>query len=153
MHRPNATTAVSGDSVRRSPPREWPRLPGPVYVCCVNVLFVCSAHVRRSRTAEEIYRDDPRFTVRSAGLGELTDRPVNEELLEWADLVAVMEAEQRRFIMDRFPRASHWARIVVLGIPDVYSFRDPALVDEIRSRFERAYLRHRELQRQSGDGS
>lgn len=119
----------------------------------MNILFVCDAHVRRSPTAEDIYRDDVRFSVRSAGLSELSDRPVTEELLAWADLVSVMEAAQRRLILERFPRASHRARIVVLGIPDVYDFRDPALVDELRSRFERAYVRHRELHHQSGEGS
>jgi len=33
-----------------------------------NVLFVCTANQQRRPTAEELYRNDRRFTVRSAGL-------------------------------------------------------------------------------------
>ena len=33
-----------------------------------HVLFVCTANRDRSRTAEDLYRADPRYDVRSAGV-------------------------------------------------------------------------------------
>ncbi|MFW5684455.1 MAG: protein tyrosine phosphatase [Spirochaetota bacterium] len=101
-----------------------------------NVLFVCTANQQRSPTAEELYRDDPRFNVASAGTSRLANTPVTAELLDWADLVVVMEEDHRRAITTRFPEQATATRIVVLGIPDVYHSMDRTLQREIRERFE-----------------
>ena len=101
-----------------------------------NVLFVCTANQQRSPTAEEIYRNDRRFAVRSAGTHMLANRQVTNELVRWADLIVVMEEHHARAIRDRFPDAIGDARLIVLGIPDIYQYMDRALQREIRDRFE-----------------
>ena len=101
-----------------------------------NVLFVCTANQQRSPTAEELYRNDRRFNVRSAGTSTLSRQPVSRELLEWADLVVVMEERHAHAIGERFPGEAAKARMVVLGIPDVFQYMDSTLQREIRERFE-----------------
>ena len=101
------------------------------------MLFVCSANQQRSPTAEELYREDPRFKVRSAGTSKLANQTVTEPLLEWADVVVVMEDHHARTIREQFPVASQHSRFVVLGIPDIYSYMASSLQQEIRDRFER----------------
>lgn len=101
-----------------------------------RVLFVCTANQQRSPTAEELYRDDRRFKVRSAGTSPLARTPASAKLVAWADLVVVMEEHHARAIRERFPDASRSADFVVLGIPDIYQYMDRALQREIRERFE-----------------
>ena len=100
------------------------------------MLFVCSANQQRSPTAEQLYRDDSRFAVRSAGTSPPANQPVTEQLLEWADLVVVMEEHHAQTIRERFPVASRNVRLVVLGIPDIYSYMDPSLQRQIRERVD-----------------
>lgn len=45
----------------------------------MRILFVCTVNRMRSATAYEIYKDDTRFDVDSAG----TDRTANVVLEEW----------------------------------------------------------------------
>ena len=49
-----------------------------------RILFICTANVDRSRTAEDLYRDDPRYDVLSAGLAPFAATPMSRELLQWA---------------------------------------------------------------------
>ena len=55
-----------------------------------NVLFVCTANLERSPTAEMVFKDYPGWNVRSAGTSPNAVKPVSSELLDWADHVIVM---------------------------------------------------------------
>jgi len=71
-----------------------------------RILFVCTANVDRSRTAEDLYAKDPRYEVRSAGTAPYATTRVSRELLLWADRIFVMnESEDRHAtqIRLRFP--------------------------------------------------
>lgn len=61
------------------------------------------------------------------GLAGHADEPCTPELVEWADLIFVMEKAHRRKLSAGFRRYLK-ARIVCLDIPDDYAFMDPALV-------------------------
>jgi predicted protein tyrosine phosphatase len=50
------------------------------------------------------------------------------ELLEWANLIFVMEKAHRSKLSAKFRKHLHAQRIVCLDIPDDYEFMDPALV-------------------------
>lgn len=65
-----------------------------------NILFVCGKNIRRSRTAEYIFKNDPRFNVRSAGLSSGSNHPISELDLNWAHLVLVMEKKHAERIHD-----------------------------------------------------
>ena len=61
----------------------------------LKVLFVCAMNKQRSVTAERLYRNDPRLEVRSAGVNAKAARRLSEADLNWADLVYVMESDQK----------------------------------------------------------
>lgn len=102
----------------------------------MNVLFVCDANRLRSPTAEALYEDDPRVEVRSCGLADDASVAVTRELLEWADLIFVMERRQRNAIRSRFEGIYETKRIVCLYIPDEYDFMDRGLVRLLSARVE-----------------
>ncbi len=88
----------------------------------------------RSPSAEHVFADWPGVATASAGVNREADTPVSPELLEWADLILVMEGRHRRKLAARF--SSYLARTPVhcLNIPDDYSFMQPELVQLLRQR-------------------
>lgn len=93
-----------------------------------NILIVCGRNKKRSRTAEHIFKNDDRFNIRSAGLSSKSDRKISENDLNWADLVFVMETEQRSKIRELY-RHLKLPTIEVLNIPDEYEFMNEELMD------------------------
>ena len=93
----------------------------------------------RSITAEEIYRDDPRFEVKSAGTDAYSHNQVQEEHLSWAEYVIVMESFHQRELKRQFPKHFPSLKIHVLDIPDAYQFMEPALVKTLQKKFEYVY--------------
>lgn len=53
---------------------------------------------------------------------------MSEKLLDWADVVFVMERKHRDILKQRFASAVAGNGIVVLDIEDDYQFNDPELV-------------------------
>jgi predicted protein tyrosine phosphatase len=97
-----------------------------------HILFVCTANVDRSRTAEDLYRDDPRFEVRSAGTAPFAKNPLTRELLEWADRVFVMSEKEDRHqtqIKLRFPGLDR--PLVDLDVEDRWTRGHPELVRRV----------------------
>lgn len=103
---------------------------GPV----LKVLFVCEANRLRSPTAETIFRGYPSIQVKSAGVGKEATIPVTIELLEWADLIFVMEKRQRNIIHSRFKEIYQRKRIFCLYIPDEFEFMDPDLIELLETK-------------------
>jgi predicted protein tyrosine phosphatase len=101
-----------------------------------RILFVCTANQQRSPTAERLYEGDPRFEVRSAGTHATRERAVTREILEWADMVVVMEERHAAAIRREFPELSSRLDLQILHIPDIYQYMDTRLQQEIRNRFE-----------------
>ena len=56
-----------------------------------HLLFVCSQNRLRSPTAEEVFSSWPNVVVASAGINNDAETPLNAELVEWADIIFVME--------------------------------------------------------------
>ncbi len=96
-----------------------------------NLLFVCGRNQWRSPTAAQIYANDQRVCVRSAGVSGKSKRLLSTQDLEWADLVLVMEKAQKTRITETF-REIELPPIVSLEIPDDYPFMDPELIELIR---------------------
>ena len=97
-----------------------------------HILFVCTANIDRSRTAEDLYRDDPRFEVRSAGTAPFATTPLTRELLEWADRVFVMSEKEDRHqtqIKLRFPATDR--PVVDLDVEDRWKRGHPELVRRV----------------------
>ena len=102
-----------------------------------HVLFVCTANVDRSKTAEDLYENDPRFEVRSCGVAPFAQVVITRELLDWADFVFVMnETEDHHVtaIRRRFPGLSR--EIIDLNVEDRWKRGHPELAKLIVSRLE-----------------
>ena len=93
-----------------------------------RVLFVCSQNRLRSPTAEQVFSNRVGFEVASAGTDPAADTPVSPELIEWADVIFVMERAHRSRLMKRFKQHLKTKRIVCLDIPDEFEYMDPVLV-------------------------
>ena len=93
-----------------------------------NVLFLCARNRLRSPTAEQVFAAWPGVETASAGLNPDADEVVGAELVEWADLIFVMEKAHRARLQKRFRAQLKSTRVVCLDIPDDYAFMDPALV-------------------------
>lgn len=59
------------------------------------------------------------------------------ELLEWADLIFVMEREHKTKLTSAFGPYLAGKRVVCLHIPDNYRFMDPALVKLLQAKVSR----------------
>ena len=99
-----------------------------------HILFVCGRNRARSPTAEQVFADYPGVEVASAGTSRDADVPVTAELLEWADMVFVMENSHRAKLSAQFRAALRNTKIVCLGIPDDFAFMDPELVVLLKSK-------------------
>lgn len=97
-----------------------------------KVLFICNQNQNRSKTAEELFKS--RFETKSAGL--FAQKPVTKKELSWAEVVIVMEEEQRHELAKRFPQLYLQKRVLNLDIPDVYHFNQPSLVKVLQSRIK-----------------
>ena len=64
----------------------------------------------------------------SAGLDKSSREQVTPELLEWADLIFVMERAHRNKLAKKFRGYLKHQRVVCLNIPNEYPYMDPRLV-------------------------
>ena len=98
-----------------------------------RVLFVCSQNRLRSPTAEQVFSARRDIEVASAGLNHDAEEPLTGELVEWADIIFVMEKAQRARLSQRFRRHLNGARVICLDIPDDFEFMDPELVRRLEA--------------------
>lgn len=99
----------------------------------MNILFVCSRNKWRSRTAEEIFKNHGQHQVRSAGTESSARIKVNQQLINWADLIFVMEKRHKVRMLDRFTIADEADRIIIMDIPDDYQFMDEELIAMLKA--------------------
>jgi predicted protein tyrosine phosphatase len=100
----------------------------------MKVLFICSQNRLRSPTAEAVFSSWPGVETRSAGTNHDAETPVSADLIEWADIVLVMENLHKANLKQRFPEPLEGKKLVVLGIPDFYQYMDPELVRLLKLR-------------------
>jgi predicted protein tyrosine phosphatase len=93
-----------------------------------RVLFICSHNKLRSPTAEQVFSSWSTLEVSSAGLKHDAENPVTPELLQWAELIFVMEKRHKAKLAEKFKAYCGHARIICLDIPDNYAFMDEALI-------------------------
>jgi predicted protein tyrosine phosphatase len=107
-----------------------------------RVLFVCTGNSERSPTAERLFAGD-RCESRSAGTNPVSGgTPVAQELLDWADLILVMEIQHAQYILTNFQVDEK--KVKILNVEDMYRRNDPELVRILRQKvtplLERATL-------------
>jgi predicted protein tyrosine phosphatase len=100
-----------------------------------KVLCVCSAGLLRSPTLAWVLSNEPfNFNVRAAGSSRAFALiPVDDVLLEWADLVVFVNQENEDEVNEHFPEDMKDKDFLTLDIPDNFQFRDPTLVKIIEA--------------------
>ncbi len=88
----------------------------------------------RSPTAEQIFANHPGIQALSAGLNHDAENPLTPDLVQWAQLIFVMENAHRNKLRKKFKAQLNTQRIISLGIPDDYEYMDPALITLLKTR-------------------
>ncbi|MDF3123476.1 hypothetical protein [Rheinheimera sp. 1928-s] len=107
----------------------------------MNVLFLCTANLNRSKTAEVHFAaKDPANVYRSAGLSEKECHRngttlCTEAMLQWADVVFVMERSHVRRI-EQYTGQRFLKKVINLDIPDVYKFGETELIEKLEDNRE-----------------
>ena len=81
-----------------------------------------------------MFADRPGLETASAGTNRGADNPLSTELVEWAEVIFVMEKQHQRKLSDNFSAQLRGKRVVCLGIPDDYEFMQPELVDLLKAK-------------------
>lgn len=109
----------------------------------MNVLFVCSGNVDRSKTAEDFFSeqfDQTRFT--SGGTNHKICRqegtnPLTQEMVSDADRIFVMENKHRDWIYENLDAKGK--EIIVLGIEDKYTYYSIKLIELLQQKCNRYF--------------
>jgi len=94
-----------------------------------NVLFICSRNQWRSPTGEQVWKNQPELSVRSAGTSPKAKRTVNAKDIQWANIIFVMEEKHKSRLKAQFHRLLNYKEVQVLDIPDEYQYMDNELVE------------------------
>jgi predicted protein tyrosine phosphatase len=99
-----------------------------------KVLFVCTANLQRSPTAKDLFQNwNGVWQTESAGTMPFVGRnPLTQQLVDWADLIIVMEPRHAEHIQTHFK--TNPDKIRLLNIPDRYFRNDPELVQELKKK-------------------
>jgi len=99
----------------------------------MNVLFVCSANKKRSKTAEDYFSQKyPNLNIQSAGTNHKICQkegttPLEEEMLDWADVIYLMEGKHRKEIKKHIGD-KYGKKMYVLNIKDDYDYYQKELI-------------------------
>ena len=100
----------------------------------MNLLFVCSENRLRSPTGEEVFSKYEGINAIGAGTNQDADTVVSGDLIEWADIIFVMEKSHRNKISTKFKPLLRGKKLVCLDIPDNYDRMDPILIRLLENR-------------------
>jgi len=97
-----------------------------------KVLCVCSAGLLRSPSTAFVLSNPPfNFNTRACGMNPIYALVLLDEILiEWADEIVIMESSQLNTIKKLTNKP-----IVVLDLPDYFSFREPELLTLIKEKY------------------
>ena len=96
----------------------------------MRILFICNQARHRSPTAAKLF--SAKYETKYAGL--YNEPSVTQKELDWADVIAVMEDEQRIEISKRFPRTYLTKQIVTMHISDAYAAGSPELIQALQQK-------------------
>ncbi|WP_431067486.1 low molecular weight protein tyrosine phosphatase family protein [Methylotuvimicrobium sp.] len=100
----------------------------------MKLLFVCSENRLRSPTGEEIFSRYDGVEAIGCGTNADAETPLSGDLIEWADVVFVMEKSHRNKVKKKYRDLLKNKRLISLDIPDSYERMDPNLIRLLESR-------------------
>lgn len=96
-----------------------------------KLLFICMANVNRSPTFERYFQQNlKQFEVKSTGTYMGYPERLTVQLLQWADIIYVMDLSQEMFIAERFK--PYHKKVKVIGVSDQYDPDSPELIEIIK---------------------
>jgi predicted protein tyrosine phosphatase len=99
-----------------------------------RLLFICSENRLRSPTAEAVFSEYDGVEAIGAGTNADAETPVSGDLIEWADIVLVMEKVHRNKVSKKYKKLLKDKRVVVLDIPDIYGCMQPELIGLLKAK-------------------
>ena len=86
----------------------------------IRILFVCEMNQQRSPSFEEYFdrRMTPKYSAKSCGTQFGSEVEIDEDLLDWAEVVYCMDLKQDRDIFRSYPEYYH--KVKTIGISDEY---------------------------------
>jgi len=106
-----------------------------------RLLFICSANHDRSPTAEMLFKDSEKYEVKSAGIFPFAVKQVNQEMIDWADIIFVMNEEEDKhltFLKENFNLEGK--EVDDLDIPDIYKREETKLIELLQNKLA-SYLK------------
>lgn len=100
----------------------------------MNLLFVCSENRLRSPTGEEVFAKYDGINSIGCGTNSDAETVVSGDLIEWCDIVFVMEKTHRNKVSKKFKDLLKDKKLVCLDIPDNYDRMDPVLIRILENR-------------------
>jgi predicted protein tyrosine phosphatase len=94
----------------------------------MNLLFVCSENRLRSPTGEEVFSIYDGINAIGAGTNSDAETTVSGDLIEWADIIYVMEKTHRNKVSKKFKNLLKGKKLICLDIADNYERMDPILI-------------------------
>lgn len=94
----------------------------------MRALFICSRNKLRSPAAEDVFSCWEGVEVASAGTNNDAVTPLSGDLIEWADIIFVMERSHQSSMNRKFGALLRGKKIVCLGIPDEFERGDSRLI-------------------------
>lgn len=111
----------------------------------MNILFLCTANIHRSRSAEDYFKSlESEHVFQSAGLSrkycaKYGSRLCTVELLEWAEKIYVMEPQHVKRITENVGER-YLPKIKILYIDDIFQYMQPELLTELKTHIELQFL-------------
>jgi predicted protein tyrosine phosphatase len=99
-----------------------------------KLLFLCSQNRLRSPTAEAVFSEYEGLEVESAGLDHYAELPVSTEMIEWADIIFVMEKSHRNKLSKNFQPFLKSKKVICLDIPDDFEYMEPLLINLLKKK-------------------
>ena len=118
----------------------------------MKILFVCSANIDRSPTAELIYSERCDLEVKSAGVSDYAMTPISLELIQWADIILCMEKKHKQKIKKIFSGIVENKVIESLDVPDIFNYMDINLINLIREKTDAWLLNYRNKNKDKKSG-
>jgi predicted protein tyrosine phosphatase len=106
----------------------------------MNLLFICSENRLRSPTAEAVFSNYEGVSAIGAGTNSDAETTVSGDLIEWADVVLVMEKSHRNKVAQKYKELLKDKRLLCLEIPDNYQYMQPELIKLLKAKVPR-YVR------------
>ncbi len=106
----------------------------------MNLLFVCTKNRLRSPTAEAVFSEYEDVNAIGAGTNSDAETIVSGDLVEWSDVVLVMEKSHRNKVSKKYKDLLNSKRLVCLDIPDNYDCMQPELIKLLKAKVPR-YIR------------